>query len=96
MPITMCKEMKKLRKYLTDNKIEWHDDTTITATWWMVRTKYEYKGRHYSVINGYGSFGGYTSFTKKNLGKLELMRDGDEPIGYLNADDVIEIMNKAE
>ena len=96
MAIIMCKEMKKLRKYLTDNGIEWYDDTSISATWWMVRTKYKYKGREFSVINGFGSFGGYTSFTNKNMGKLELIIDGEEPIGYLSAEDVVEIMNEMD
>ncbi len=90
--ITMCREMKKLRKYLTDNGIKWEDDTSLSARYWMVRTRFEYGGREFSVINGVGSFGGCATFESKNLGKLELMIDGHEPIGYLTAQEVIDKM----
>lgn len=90
MGMTVCKEMKKLRKYLDDNKIEWWDDSSISAMFWMVRTKFHYKGREFSVINGVGSYGGCVTVDCKNNGLLECMIDGREPIGHLTAKEVIE------
>ena len=94
MPITMCKEMKKLRKYLTDNGIYWWDDTSISSLHWMVRTKFEFSGKEFCVLNGVGSFGGCTTHDSKNLGKLELIIDDEEPVGYLTAQEVIARMGK--
>ena len=90
MGMTVCKEMKKLRKYLDDNKIEWRDDSSISAMFWMVRTKFHHKGREYSVINGVGSYGGCVSVNSKNNGLLECMIDGREPLPCLTAKEVIE------
>ena len=92
MAITMCTEMKRLRKMLDERKIEWYDDSTYSATFWMIRTKFEYKGYDFSVINGYGSYGGY--YNGKNEGKLELMIDACEPIGHLTAKQVIQRLDE--
>ena len=48
-----------------------------------------------SVINGYGTYGGYSVFEHSNKGLLEVMsgilNDG-EPIGFLTADELIKIL----
>ena len=52
-----------------------------------------------SVINGFGSYGGYDPMRKSNQGLLELMPDLDnmsEPIGHLTAEEVIDICFKKE
>ena len=90
MGMTVCKEMKKLRKYLTEHEIEWWDDSSISSLHWMVRTKFHYKGREFSVINGVGSYGGCVTVDCKNVGLLECMIDGREPIGHLTAKEVID------
>lgn len=59
-------------------------DTTI------YRTHFDYKGSHYSVINGLYTYGGYEPFEKKNYGLLELMRDDNDPVGWLTAQEIID------
>jgi hypothetical protein len=62
-------------------------DTTI------YRTHFDYKGSHYSVINGFGTYGGYEPFEKKNYGLLELMRDDNNPVGWLTAQEIIDSLD---
>ena len=62
----------------------------------MWRTHFEVDDYNYSVINGYGSYGGYVPFTGHNLGLLECMTDrvnGGEPVGNLTADEVMQIID---
>lgn len=62
----------------------------------MWRTHFEVDGIKYSVINGYGSYGGYDPFTGKNYGLLECMTDkvnGGDPVGHLTADEVMVIID---
>lgn len=89
----MVDEMIKLRKLLTLYGIEWHDSSDTPDYHLHVdRTHFDYKGYKWSVINGYGTYGGFGIFSDKNMGLLELMsaavNDG-EPIGYLTASQVI-------
>lgn len=68
-------------------------DTTMYCTHFMVN------GHKASVINGFGSYGGYDPVLQNNKGLLELMPDLDnmsEPIGYLTAEEVIDICFKKE
>lgn len=62
-------------------------DTTI------YRTHFDYKGSHYSVINGFGTYGGFEPFEKKNYGLLELMRDDNDPVGWLTAQEIIDSLD---
>ena len=65
-------------------------DTTI----W--RTHFEVDNIKYSVINGFGTYGGFNSFTGHNLGLLECMTEkvnGGEPVGHLTAEEVIHIID---
>lgn len=62
----------------------------------MYRTHFDYKGTRWSVINGYGSYGGYDPIDGINEGLLELLigdAAGNEPIGNLKADDVLNYMD---
>lgn len=54
----------------------------------IYRTKFTYNGKQYSVINGYGTYGGYEPWNGKNNNLLEMMIDDNDPIGWLTADDV--------
>lgn len=55
-------------------------------------------GENWSVINGFGTYGGFGLLGEKNKGLLELwaeqVNDGT-PLGNLTADDVINLMEKA-
>lgn len=90
--MTIVDEMKKLRKYLDDHNIHWREVSHDTPDWWICRTHFEYKGFNWSVVNGYGTYGGIVPGTEINHNKLELMVecvDDNEPIGWLTAEDVI-------
>ena len=82
----MTREMELFRKMLDDNGIEWHDASEMDA-YPITRTHFNYRGYDWSVIHGYGSWGGYSRL-KRDDGLLELMsgavNDG-EPVGYLTA-----------
>ena len=53
----------------------------------IYRTKYEHGGSRWSVISGFGTFGGQD-------GLLELMIDNKEPIGNLTAEEVLRMMDE--
>lgn len=93
--IPVCEEMKKLRNYLDKHKIEWEDDS---SGWefegiinYTCRTHFYYLGGMWSVINGLGTYGGY-SFNYKNQGALELMIVGHDPEGFLTAQNIIDMI----
>ena len=98
----MPAEMLKFRKLLNDNKIAWKDNSSILdppGTFFcstdIFRTHFEWRGYKWSVINGYGSYGGWDDFHQKNQGLLELMSNavnGGEPVGFLTADDCITLV----
>lgn len=100
--VPVCKEMKKLRKWLDDNKIPWLDASDCSklggqVSWWMCRTHFRIKDDEVSVINGYGSYGGITPYRGKgkNQGLLEIMCSWIPDVtGYLTADEVIKIMEE--
>ena len=48
----------------------------------IYRTHFDFDGTHYSVICGYGTYGG-------EKGLLEMMANGTEPTGWLTAEDII-------
>lgn len=93
----ICKEMIKLRQYLDDKGVKWKDASTSPGDklWhllWICRTHFELNGISWSVINGYGTYGGWEMSDENNQGLLELMTNSvnnGEPIGWLTADDVI-------
>ena len=64
----------------------------------MFRTHFEYGGYKFSVIHGYGSYGGKDAFTGHDSGLLECMTEainGGEPVGFLTASEVLNIMADA-
>lgn len=105
----LCEEMKKLRKLLTEKGIEWHDESSIyteefiggiksTMPYFVdssiYRTHFDIDGIHYSVINGFGTYGGFNPFKHKNYGLLELRINEDEPTGWHSADDIMDMINE--
>lgn len=96
----MTKEMELFRKMLDDNGIEWHDASDMGVCP-ITRTRFGYRGCDWSVIHGYGTWGGYSRF-RRDDGLLELMsgavNDGD-PVGYLTAKEAFDYVignNKEE
>ena len=105
----LCEEMKKLRKLLTEKGIEWHDESTIytedfigmiksTMPYFVdnsiYRTHFDIDGIHYSVINGFGTYGGFDLIERKNYGLLECMIDDNEPVGWLSANNIMDMISK--
>lgn len=96
----MCEEMKLLRKELDARGIEWQDKSSICEkqhiTFFdttMFRTHFKHDGCFYSVIYGYGSYGGVSCFGDFDSKLLECMVDDNDPIGFLKAKDVLDIMD---
>ena len=91
-----CDEMTKLRSYLDNHDIKWADASDET----ICRTKYWHNGILYSVINGYGTYGGIDGCDPKEVNQCLLecwsVPFGDDPAGWLKADDIIEIMEEWE
>ena len=87
----MTKEMRELRKMLDAEGIDWHDKSEfgLCPIW---RTHFEHRGYHWSVIHGYGSYGG-PSFLQDDKGMLELMSNAvnkGDPIGWLTAEEAMQ------
>lgn len=101
----VCAEMKKLRKLLDKKRIAWIDKSDDfekrNPEFWIVRTHFEYKGKKWSAINGFGTYGGWNGANfprmeeKDNMGLIELMAMNEgEPKGWLTAEDVIKEIEK--
>ncbi len=99
--MTVCDEMKKLRQMLDEKNIPWHDASEIMSEdkeWpvWICRTHIEYNGHKISVVNGFGTYGGWYGANpgtteNENMGLLEIMIDDIEPVGWLKAEDIIKV-----
>ena len=91
-----CEEMAKLRGYLDSHDIKWADASDER----VCRTKYWHKGILYSVINGYGTYGGIDGCDPKEVNDCLLecwsVPFGDDPAGWLKADDIIKKMEEWE
>lgn len=97
--MTICEEMKKLRQMLDEKNIPWHDASEVMSEdkdWpmWVCRTHFEYDGLKFSVINGFGTYGGWYGANpgmteKENMGLLELVIEGSDPVGWLKAENIM-------
>ena len=88
----MTHEMKLFREMLDAENIEWHDVSSQYKELPMDRTHFKHRGYQWSVIHGYGSYGG-PSFLYDDKGLLELMSNavnGGDPIGFLTAEEVMQ------
>lgn len=88
----MVAEMIKFRNLLESNNIEWIDKSDEG---FIDRTHFYYRNYFFSVVNGFGTYGGINVLNGKNMGMLELMSNcinGGEPIGPLTSDEAIEIV----
>lgn len=92
----VCKEMQALRDWLDKEGIAWEDKSADYGETWICRTHFWVGGNKWSVINGYGSYGGYDPLLDRDERLLECMRsEMDEPEGWLTAADVIKMMEDA-
>lgn len=88
----MTHEMKLFREMLDIENIEWHDASSQSFELPMDRTHFEHRGYFWSVVHGFGSYGG-PSFLYDDKGLLELMSDAvneGEPIGFLTAEEAMQ------
>lgn len=97
----ICPEMLKLRDMLDKMNIDWEDDsdpiTPNTIECRVYRTQFYYNGDDFSVIYGFGTYGGWNRFAEKEDPKLlELMINDEEPTGWHTADDIIKITKERE
>ncbi len=88
MAVFLCAEMQKLRDALTEKDIEWADRSDEFPA--ICRTHFRIGRKRYSVINGYGTYGGYWERSPMNKGLLEVRRGKQEPKGYMTAEQVLE------
>lgn len=87
----MTEQMLLLRSMLDDAGIEWRDDSEGSMLP-IDRTKFNYRTYEWSVIHGYGTYGGWDRWND-DQGLLELMSDvvnHGYPIGWLTASEVME------
>lgn len=93
----MVAEMKKLRELLDAEGIEWKDRSNGERD--IDRTHFWFRKYHWSVVNGYGSYGGYIGSSSRNEGLLEMMSgavNGGDPIGWLTAEEVMKFVKGEE
>lgn len=85
----MVYEMRKLRTELDRRGIAWWDESDDDIT----RTVFEHNGTRWSVINGLGTYGGWRR-DFGNQGLLEIWDGKEDEVGFLTADDALQIIFK--
>ena len=92
MGIEWSDESNIISQQLIDDLVsEGFPESYVDTT--MYRTHFMVNGHRASVINGFGSYGGYDPMLQNNKGLLELMPDLDnmgDPIGFLTAEEVVQ------
>ena len=87
----MPEEMNILREILTNRGIKWKDRSDKPGfpliDLAIYRTRFSFQNKEWSVICGYGTYGG-------DKGLLEVMIGDGDPIGHLSAKDVVNLMDK--
>lgn len=97
--VVVCEHMRKLREWLDVFKIPWFDfSDDFSENLYICRTKIEYRGHIFSVINGYDTYGGFGDYMKpgQNMGLLEFRMDQNEPEGSLKWTDVAQKISQIE
>ncbi len=98
----MVRQMRKLRRLLKKNNFMFREEqVSYTEIIYWDRFKVHLfnnendKIRTISIVNGFGSYGGYDINNPKNKGLIEvLIKDKDEEYGNLTAKEVIKILKK--
>lgn len=95
----ICPEMLKLREELDKMQIDWTDESDSLTEYTALddcrifRTHFWYNADKYSVVYGFGTYGGWGRF-QDDPRLLELMVNNEEPTGYHTAEDIIRIMQE--
>lgn len=93
--IEVVENMQKLRDWLDEKNIIWVDASDQSESlFWICRTHFAINGNRYSVVNGFGTYGGISLMHEENRGLLEFYDFNDEPKGYLTAEEVIDIIKE--
>lgn len=95
-PFHVTPEMVRLRSNLDMLGIAWVDKSSTTPDCWICRTHFFINGNRWSVVHGYGTYGGYSFYNDHDAMKLELMTNAQndgEPIGYLTANEILKLIN---
>lgn len=87
-----CEELKKLKEYLKSKNIPYTTPNT-DGDYPINRVKFNIGINNFSVINGYGTYGGFDAVYKENQGLLEIMINDNNVIGCLTCESVINIIN---
>lgn len=88
-------EMQKFRNLLDDAGIEW-TDMSVGGSLPIEATHFEYKGKIWSVIHGFGTYGGWNNSICDDRGLLEIWDGNEEPIGFLTAEEAFKIITGEE
>lgn len=81
-------------------KISWTDASEEMSEWVKIaRTHFKYNGIQCSVINGFGTYGGWAGANgaqkeEDNEGLLEVMVSDNEPVGWLTAEEAIRFIER--
>ena len=90
----MTNEMIKLRDLLDYHNIPWEDYSDPDFLNYRIdRTKFHIKHNYYSVVHGFGTYGGWNQH-QRDYGLLEMQINSEEPMGWMTAEDVIAIVLK--
>lgn len=90
MKFEIVPEMRIFRDMLEELKVDWVD-ASDRGDLPICRTHFWHNNNRWSVINGFGSYGGYYH-GECNKGLLEIYDWNSEPTGYLTAKEAIAII----
>lgn len=90
-----CYELNKLKTYLDKHEIKYViKSDPETAHYRIERVHFNINGYKWSVIHGYGTYGGFDPFTGEDKGLLELYTTQiqPDPFGCLTCTEVIDLI----
>lgn len=92
-----CYELNKLKSYLDSHKIKYVIKSDPEMTHYRIeRIHFNINDYLWSVIHGYGTYGGFDPFTGDDKGLLELYTTQiqPDPFGMLTCTEIIELIEK--
>lgn len=91
-----CYELNKLKTYLDEQKIKYVvKSDSETTNYRIERIHFWINGYLWSVIHGYGTYGGFDSYTRdKGLLELYTKQIQPYPFGCLSCTDIIDLIER--